>query len=421
MRYEAISPYLFSKNREKILAQMPQNSIAVIHSNDAMPRNGDLFFPFRQQSDFFYASGIEQEESILLFVPYESDPNKRVQLFILKPDEKLEIWEGKKLTPLEAQKISGIQTVLSEKEFYTTFAEYAKKSEIIYINQNENPRFTSPVSSRDERFKTYVQQKYPKHETRSLAPILCKCRLIKEPEEIELISKACAITREGFLEVCSRIKPGMKEYHIEAILSEVFISHGASGHAFEPIVASGKNACYLHYTKNNSLLESGTLVTIDFGAEYANYASDCTRAIPVNGEFSKRQKQIYMSVLRAFKQTKKIITAGTTIQNIHSEACKYIEEELLLLGLITKQDIATQKAKSPAYFTYFMHGVSHFLGLDTHDVGEKDVVLEPGMVLTCEPGIYVLQEEIGIRLENTILVTTDGNKDLMDNIPFIEE
>lgn len=400
---------------------MTQNSIGVIHSNDKMPRNGDLFFPFRQHSDFFYASGIEQEKSILLFVPGEPDPNKRVQLFIIKPDIHMEIWEGTKLTPHEAQTISGIQTIHAEKDFDIIFSEYAKKSEIIYVNKNENPRFESYIRSRDDRFRTIIKRGYPQHELKSFAPILWECRLIKEPEEIALIKQACAITHEGFLEICSNIKPGMYEYELEAILTHVFISRGASGHAFEPIIASGKNACYLHYTKNDSLLKSGQIVNIDFGAEYANYASDCTRAIPVNGCFTKRQKQVYRSVLRVLQETKKLIVAGTTIQAYHQEACKYIEEELLTLGLITKNNIANQSKKTPAYSQYFMHGISHFLGLDTHDVGTKDIVLEPGMVVTCEPGIYILEEEIGIRLENDIVVTVEGNEDLTSNIPFFEE
>ncbi len=417
MRYKAIPNTLFAKNRKKVLSELSTDSIAIVHSNDQMPRNGDLFFPFRQNSDLFYLTGIEQEKTIILLVK-EEDKDLQSILFILKPNPKLEIWEGKKLTKDEASNISGISSVYYTDEFDKIFSKYAAKHENIYLNKNENPRFESNIKSRDDRFRRIVKNGYSKKNIESLSPILTNCRLIKEPEEIELIKKACEITTGAFNELLPQVKAGMNEYEIEAILTHYFISHGANGHAYEPIIAAGKNACYLHYIKNNDTLKEGEILFMDFGAEYANYASDCSRAIPISSEFTKRQETVYNSVLRVFERTKEHIKTGVTISEYHAHACKYMEEELLELGLISTSDIKNQNPKNPAYFKYFMHGVSHFLGIDTHDVGEKYTPLEPGMIVTCEPGIYIPEENLGIRLENDILVTQTGNEDLLSDLPL---
>ncbi|MDA3883187.1 MAG: Xaa-Pro aminopeptidase [Bacteroidales bacterium] len=421
MRHSAIPTQLFSKNQKKILAKLPEHALGVLQSQDQMPRNGDQFHKYRQDSDFFYASGIEQEKSIVLFIPFEI-PEKQVQLFILAPNPELEMWEGSKLSFEEASRISGISEIHYTETFDIIFSAYALKADCFYINKNENPRFSSFVQSCNDRFRKVVQLGYPHKEIHSFAPIMTECRISKEPEEIELIRTACGITRTGFLHVLSETKAGMKEYEVEALLTSSFISNGAYEHAFEPIIAQGKNACYLHYTKNTDTLENGNLLFMDFGAEYANYASDCSRSFPISGTFSKRQEEVYSAVLSVLKDTQRLIKPGTSIRNYHQQACLLIQEELLKLKLISTQDIKNQDPKKPAYSSYFMHGVSHFLGLDTHDVGDKDVILEPGMLVTCEPGIYIPAEGIGIRLENDILLTPEGNENLTANIPIeIEE
>ncbi|MFW5851484.1 MAG: aminopeptidase P family protein [Bacteroidota bacterium] len=417
MRHSAIPPQLFSKNQKKILAKLPEQALGILHSQDQMPRNGDQFYKYRQDSDFFYASGIEQEKSIILFVPFET-PQKQVQLFILAPNPEVEMWEGSKLSIEEAHSISGIYEIHYTETFDIVFSAYARKADCFYINKNENPRFSSFIELRNDRFRKIIQKGYQDKEIHSFAPILSECRIIKEPEEIELIKKACDITRKGFLKVLTEAKAGMKEYEIEALLTSTFISNGAYEHAFEPIIAQGKNACFLHYTKNTDTLENGNLLFMDFGAEYANYASDCSRSFPINGTFSKRQEEIYLAVLSVLKNTQKLIKPGASIRYYHQQACLFIQEELLKLKLISIQDVTNQDPKKPAYSNYFMHGVSHFLGLDTHDVGDKDVILEPGMVVTCEPGIYIPSEGIGIRLENDILLTPEGNENLTVDIPI---
>lgn len=418
MRYSPISENLFITNRKKIISQLPKNSIAILHSNDQMPRNGDLFYPYRQNSDFFYATGIEQEKSILVLFPGEKDPIKQAALFILKPKPELETWEGKKLRIEEAHSISGISNIHYEENFTAFIFSYLRTCKYVYLNKNENPRLQTNVRSRDDRFIQIIKKKFPEVTIERLAPILWHTRLRKEPEEIELIQKACSITKNAFDAILAHTKPGIKEYMIEAKIIESFIAQGANGNAFEPIVASGGNACYLHYVKNNASLQPNDLVLIDFGAEYANYASDCSRTIPVSGKFTNRQKQIYSAVLRVMKQTKELIVPGTTIQEYQNKTCKFIEQELIELGILDTKQIANQNPHKPLYLNYFMHGVSHFMGLDTHDVGDKSQILEPGMIVTCEPGIYIHEEKIGIRLENDILITKTGNIDLMEDIPI---
>lgn len=418
MRYNQISSELFIKNRKKVISKLPKNSIAIIHSNDQMPRNGDLYFPYRQNSDFFYLTGIEQEKSILVLFPGETDVKKQAALFLLTPKPELEIWEGKKLSVEEAYAISGISSIHYEENFGLFITKYLQSCKVMYLNKNENPRLQTHVRSRDDRFARIIRKRFPEIKIQRLAPILWGSRLIKEPEEIECITKACEITTTAFKQLLPNIKAGMKEYQIEGIMTDIFLSHGANGHAFEPIIASGKNTCFLHYVKNNQVLQNGDLLLLDFGAEYANYASDCSRTIPISGIYSQRQKQVYEAVLRIMKQTTQLIQKGTTISKYHTQTIAFVEEELLQLGLITKEQIANQTLKKPAYFNYFMHGVSHFMGLDTHDVGNKDEILMPGMVVTCEPGIYIPSEGIGIRLENDILITETGNIDLLADIPI---
>ena len=419
MRYSKIPSALFVKNRNKVLAKLPENSSAVVFSNPQMPKNGDEFYPYRQSSDFFYLTGICQEKSILILTNAVHDKN--AILFILEPKPELEQWEGKKLSNDEATNISGITEIEYVESFTSLWNSIANQSDNLYFCQNCNPRLKTDLLLPDKLFGDELSKKWQNKDVQCLANIMTECRLVKEPEEIAMIKKACDITKQSFFDILPQVKIGMYEYEIEAIMTNCFIKNGANGHAFEPIISNGRNTCYLHYIKNDQRLEDGNLVQLDFGSEYANYASDCSRAFPVNGKFTNRQKEFYLAVQRVFDEIRKIIKPGITIADYQKTTCQLIQNELLSLGLLTKDDIL-KKGDKPAYFKYFMHGISHFIGLDTHDVGEKNEILKPGMVVSCEPGIYCFEENIGIRLEDTILVTENGNEDLLSGIPMdIEE
>lgn len=417
MRYLPIESSFFEKNRQKLVSRLKPNSLSIINSNDEMPRSGDQNFPFRQNSDLFYLSGIDQEESILTLCPDHPQEKMREILFLKKTTEEMVIWHGHKYTKEEAHKISGIKNVLWLDEFETNLYQLMINSENVYLNLNENPRFASVVPYRDIRFVKDLKEKYPLHKYERLAPILTALRVIKEPEEIELIKKSCEITKKAFDRILKFVRPGVMEYEIEAEIIHEFIINRANGYAFYPIVASGKNACILHYVENSQQCKEGDLVLIDFGAEYANYASDCTRTIPVNGKYTQRQRAVYEATLRVMRAATKMLVPGTTINKYHENVCKIMEKELIALGLFTEEDVQKQDPAKPMYFKYFMHGTSHFIGMDVHDVGSKDQELKPGMIFSCEPGIYIHEENIGVRIENVILVTEDGPVDLSENIP----
>jgi len=422
MRYKQLPLSLFQKNRKRLMKLMNDNSFAIIHSSEQMPRNGDLFYPHRQSSDLFYLTGIEQEKSILFICPKHPDELLREVLFILEPNEKLEIWEGKKLSKEDARNISGIQTVKWDEEFEPFIQKIMTQIYTLYLNRNDNPRFSSPIKSNDEMFTILFKERYPDITIKNIAPLLSQLRIVKSKIEIEIIKHACGITRDAFYKVLQRTRPEMFEYELEAEIIHEFIRKGAAGHAYEPIIASGKNACYLHYIKNDSQIQDGDLILMDFGAEYANYASDLSRTIPANGRFSERQKQVYSATLRVLKEARSMLRVGTIIGDYQKEVCKIMESELIRLGLFTKADVASQDPENPLYFKYFMHGTSHYIGLDTHDVGDRATPLQEGAILSCEPGIYIPEENIGIRIENDILVTQNGPVDLMDDIPIeIEE
>ncbi len=415
MKYSKISESLFIKNRNKLIELLPVNSIAVVNSNDQMPRNGDRFFGYRQHSDFFYLTGIEQEKSVLILSPSNEFQET---LFILKPEKKLEIWEGHKLTKEEAKAISGIEHVKYVSEFEFCLKDSALKKEFIFLNDNEYSKFSTPVPYKDIRFINEIKGKFPLHTIKRLAPVLTELRLVKEPEEIELMRKACEITSNTFQKVLQFIKPGVKEYEIEAEITREFIRNGANGHAYEPIIASGKDNCILHYVKNDKICREGDLVLMDFGAEYANYSADTTRTVPVNGKFTKRQKEVYNSVLNVMKKTIKLMIPGKTINSINSAVDKMIEEELIILGLANSEEMKNKEKRDAVRMKYFMHGNSHFMGLDVHDVGNKDTVFKAGMVMSCEPGIYIEEEGFGIRLENDILITEGEPIDLLAHEPI---
>jgi len=417
MRYSFVSNKLFIKNREKLIDKIADKGIAIINSNDQMPKNGDQFFKYRQNSDFFYLTGIEQEKSILIINPFAENEKDKNILFILKADKKLEIWEGHKLTENEASEISGIKNVKFISEFDNFLKDLLSNINTIFLNNNEYPKFTTPVPYKDARFIKELKEKYPLHNFERLAPILTELRLQKEPEEIELMQKACDITTKAFHKVLKFIKPGVKEYEIEAEITSEFIKNGANGHAYEPIIASGKNNCVLHYVSNDRVCKDGDLILMDFGAEYANYSADTTRTVPVNGKFSERQKEVYEAVLRVMKKATKLMIPGTTINKVNETVNQYIDEELVKLSLAEKK-YEDKDEKETVRVKYFMHGTSHFMGLDVHDVGSKDTVFKPGMVISCEPGIYIEEEGFGIRLENDILITNGEPINLLANEPI---
>lgn len=418
MKYKSINPSLFKLNRERLYREMKPNTVAVFHSNDLMPRSGDTFHPFRQNADLFYLSGIDQEESILVLFPDCVKEAFREVLFVRRTNETIAIWEGHKLTKEEATAISGIEKVVWLEDMNPVFNELMLLASGIYVNTNENDRFASPVLSADNRFALEAAQKYPAHTLYRTQPILKKLRMIKSKFEVEQIQTACDITEKAFRRVLASVRPNKMEYEIEAEITYEFLRNGANGHAYQPIIASGRNACVLHYIENNKPLQNGDVLLMDFGAEYANYAADLTRSIPVNGRFTKRQKDVYNAVLRVMKAAKTMLVPGNSLDEYHKEVGKIMEAELIGLGLLDRHAVAHQDPATPLYKKYFMHGTSHHLGLDVHDLCERYTVFREGMIFTCEPGIYILEENLGIRIENDILITDEGQLDLMENIPI---
>jgi Xaa-Pro aminopeptidase len=417
MKYTPLSKDLYIQNRQRFFPLMEKGSMAVFHSNDIMPTNADGSMGFVQNSDLQYLSGIDQEESILLLFPDTKWKGHREVLFVRETHAHIAVWEGHKFTKEEARELSGIETVYWTHQFEGIFNTLMCEAESLYVNTNEHTRAKVEVETRDARFISSCRIKYPAHTLRRSAPLMHHLRAIKMPQEIQAIQQACAITRKGFLRSLSFIKPGVAEYEIEAEFIHEFIRNRSRGFAYGPIIASGANACVLHYTQNNRVCREGEVLLMDVAAEYANYASDLTRAVPVSGTFTPRQRAVYDAVLRVMRQATRLLVVGNNWDDYHFEVGKIMEGELLGLGLLKKEDIENQKPEWPAYKKYFMHGTSHFLGLDVHDVGSKYRPFEEGMVFTCEPGIYIPDEGLGIRLENNILVTKQGPVDLMADIP----
>ncbi|GAB4328735.1 MAG: aminopeptidase P family protein [Flammeovirgaceae bacterium] len=417
MKYEKIDSQLFIENRQRFIKHLKPNSIAIFHSNDIMPKNADGTFNFVQHTDLFYLSGIDQEESILVIYPDCKDEEHKEMLFLKETNEHIAIWEGAKLTKEQATDISGIQTIYWTQQFEKTLNDLMAEAEYVYLNTNEHLRAVIETETRDARFIKWCMNKYPLHKYERLQPIMHHLRAIKSHIEIALMQKACDITEKGFRRLLSFVKPGVYEYEIEAELYHEFIRNRSKGMAYEPIIASGANACVLHYVENDKMCKAGDLLLLDFGAEYANYASDLTRTIPVNGRYTKRQKEVYNAVLRVQKAAIQMLRVGNTLKEYHEEVGKLMEQELIGLGLLDKQEVKNQDPKKPLYKKYFMHGTSHHLGLNVHDYGNKYRKFEEGMVFTCEPGIYILEEGIGIRIENDLVITNGEPFDLMRNIP----
>ncbi|MDP9047027.1 MAG: aminopeptidase P family protein [Bacteroidota bacterium] len=421
MKYFPINNEIFTLNRKSFVSRLKPGSLAIFHSNDEFPRNGDQSFLFKQNPDFFYLTGIDQEQSILILYP--DCPNKQYKevLFLRQTSEDIAIWEGHKYTKEEAKKTSGIENIYWLSEFDAILHSIINYAENIYINTNENDRYSHSVPYRDIRLFESLKTKYPLHHYERSAIILRDLRPVKSTIEVELTRKACEITRDAFIRILRFVKPGVAEYEIEAEISHEFIKQRATGHAYSPIIASGKNAIVLHYTDNNQVCKDGDIILLDFGAEYANYNADMTRSIPVNGRFTKRQREVYNAVLKVMRAATKLIAAGAIWNDYHDEVGKIMTSELIGLGLLKKHEVEKQDPKMPLYKKYFMHGTSHHLGLDVHDFASRYKPFEAGNILTCEPGIYIPQEDLGIRLENNILITSDGNIDLMADIPVEAE
>ena len=418
MKYQTIDAALFKLNRKNFMSQMEDGTLAIFNSNDIFPISADSTMPFQQHRDILHLSGVDQEESILVLFPNSSNPKHKEVLFLKETSELIAIWEGEKLDKKNAFEVSGIQTVYWLQDFPVIFKQMMAESEGIYLNTNEHLRANTEVETREDRFIKKVKMDYPAHKVHKSAPIMHKIRSIKDPIEIELMQKACNITKSGVNRLLKFIKPGVWEHHIEAELVHEFLMNSSKGFAYTPIVASGKNACVLHYIENNKECLDGDVILLDVGAEYANYASDLTRTVPVNGRFSERQKNVYNAVHRVMKEATNMLRPGTDHKKMQQEVIKIMEEELINLGLFDKEDVKRQDPSKPMYKKYFMHGTSHSLGLDVHDVGDTSTPMQPGMVFTCEPGIYIREEGIGIRLENDVLVTSGDPDDLMKNIPI---
>lgn len=416
MKYSQINPNLFINNRNLLSAKLEENSIAIFNANDIMPTNSDGTMPFKQNSDLFWLSGVDQEESVLAIVKNNNQVEE--MLFLKETNEHIAIWEGAKLDKELAQKNSGVEKIYWLNQMDEVLNINIEKANKVYLNKNIHSRSTSEVETRDDRFRKTLTKRHPKKEIVEVAPIMHELRFIKSEIEIELMKHACDITEKGLRRILPIIKPGIMEYQIEAELMHEFLSNRSTGFAYQPIIGSGVDSCVLHYIDNNKMCKDGDVLLMDFGAEYANYASDLTRTVPVNGRFSERQKNVYNAVHRVMKEATNMLRPGTDHKKMQQEVIKIMEEELIGLGLFDKEDVKRQDPSKPMYKKYFMHGTSHSLGLDVHDVGDTSTPMQPGMVFTCEPGIYIREEGIGIRLENDVLVTSGDPDDLMKNIPI---
>ncbi|MGB1314834.1 MAG: aminopeptidase P family protein [Chitinophagales bacterium] len=417
MKYEQINNKLFIENRKRFVAQMKPNSIAIFTSNDIFPRNGDSAFKYRQGSDIFYLSGLDQEETILVLYPDAPVASYKEVAYVRETNEHIAVWEGEKYTKEKAREVSGINSISWNDNFLNAqLGAMLNQASHIYLNLNENDRAESKIATQDVRLFNELKAKYPLHNFERSAPIMAALRSIKQEIEIDIMQDACNITESAFRKVLDFVKPGIMEYEVEAEIIAEFIRKRGNGHAYEPIVASGANACVLHYVENNRECKDGDLLLMDFGCEYANYASDLTRTIPVNGKFSPRQKEVYQACLNVHHKANDLMNPGITLNEYNAEVKKLMQSALIDISLIDKT--AAQKEKDALTLKYFPHGTSHYLGLDVHDIGNRYAKMEENMCFTIEPGIYIREEGIGIRIENDFIVKSGKNIDLMKNIPI---
>lgn len=423
MRYKRIDKQLFIDNRKRLRKALKPNSVAVFNANDIIPTNSDGTARFRQNSDLFYLTGVDQEETILVLCPDFPEKRYREVLFVRETSELIATWEGHKLTKEEARALTGIETVLWTTDFQKIFNTMMVMGDVehVYLNTNDHYRAEVSVPGRDRRFIDWCKDKYPLHRYERVAPIMHRLRSVKSKQEIELLQTACDITGKGFRRLLKFVKPGVREYEIEAELAHEFLRHGSRGFAYEPIIASGADSCVLHYIENDKVCRDGDVLLLDVGAEYANYNADLTRTIPVNGRFTKRQKDVYNAVLRVKREAMKMLRPGVLYYDYHKEVQKIVESELVDLKLIDKKDLKNQDKERPLFFKYFMHGTGHQLGLDVHDVGSMYHKMQEGQVWTVEPGIYIREEGIGIRIENNVVIKKNDVLDLMKTIPVEAE
>lgn len=415
IRYQPIPASFYAGARSRLVSRILPDSCVIVYGNEEIPWSGDQFYPFRQNPDFFYLTGIDQEDSVLILCPSHPNPAMREVLFVKNVSEDKVIWYGEKLSLKQASELSGIENVMFTDSLKGAIHEAMVVSTHVYVNIPEIPRFFTEVETHEMRKLNVLQSRYPLHRYERLAPIMRELRIVKEEEEIVQVKKSIDITAAAFDRVLKTTRPGMMEYETEAEISAEFTRHGANLHAYAPIVAGGKNACILHYNTNHCRLEKTDLMLMDFGSSYGNYAADLSRTIPVSGKFTQRQKQVYNAVLDTFKFARELMIPGNSIEKIQKEVVKFISEKMIELGLFSREE--ADKAESPLYMKYYMHGIGHFMGIDVHDSGFRNATLRKGMIITCEPGIYIREEGIGVRIENDILIS-DNPIDLMSHIPI---
>ena len=421
MKYTALDPQIFIQNRKRFVSKMQKNSIAIFVSNDEYPSNGDALHDYKQNTELYWLSGIEQEGSMVVLFPDNPDPKFREVLVLVRPQELKEIWDGKRLRANEATTISGMKTIVWVDVLDGILQQWVHLADAIYLDSNENDRKNNLLRTNEYRFIDEMKARYPLHTFCRAATIMKELRAVKTKEEVQVIQKAIDITEVAFRRLLQFIKPGVKEYEIEAEIYHSFLSQRATGVAYHSIIASGDNARTLHYTSNNNVCKDGELILMDFGAEYGGYCADLTRTVPVNGRFTKRQKEVYNACLHLHDYGKSILKPGISIVNYTDKVGEEASKQFLKIGLLSKSDIKNEDAENRAYRKYLYHGISHHLGLDVHDLGTRTAPITAGMVFTVEPGIYIKEEKMGVRIENNICITKTGHQDLMKNIPIKAE
>ena len=421
MKYTALDPQIFIQNRKRFVSKMQKNSIAIFVSNDEFPSNGDALHDFKQNTELYWLSGIEQEGSMVILFPDNPDPKFREVLVLVRPQELKEIWDGKRLRANESTTISGIKTIVWVDVLDGMLQQWVHLADAIYLDSNENDRKNNLLRTNEYRFIDEMKARYPLHTFCRAATIMKELRAVKTKEEVQVIQKAIDITEVAFRRLLQFIQPGVKEYEIEAEIYHSFLSQRATGVAYHSIIASGDNARTLHYTSNNNICKDGELILMDFGAEYGGYCADLTRTVPVNGKFTKRQKEVYNACLHLHDYAKSILKPGISILNYTDKVGEEATKQFLKIGLLSKSDIKNEDADNRAYRKYLYHGISHHLGIDVHDLGTRTAPITAGMVFTVEPGIYIKEEKMGVRIENNFWITKTGNQDLMKNIPIKAE
>jgi Xaa-Pro aminopeptidase len=421
MKYHLLNSDIFVQNRKRFIERMDKNAIAIFNSNDELPTNGDALHRFKQNSDLYWLTGIEQEDTMVILFPDNPDPKYREVLVLVRPNELKEKWDGKRLRADEAKQISGMQTIVWLDVIDAPLQGWTHLADTIYLNTNENDRKSNWVPVRDYRYAEMMKERYPLHQYKRSARIMKDLRAIKTPQEVEVMQQAIDITNNTFIRLLKFIRPGVMEYEIEAEIWHSFLSQRATGPAYSSIVASGDRARILHYVSNNAECKDGELVLMDFGAEYGGYCADLTRTVPVNGKFTKRQKDVYNGCLHLHDYAKSILKPGISIIDYTDKVGEEATKVFVKLGLLSEQDVKNEDKDNRAYRKYLYHGISHHLGIDVHDLGTRTEPIQPGMVFTVEPGIYIEEEQMGIRIENNVWITKNGNEDLMAKIPIKAE